>query len=774
MRGVFQILSRFHENAELKRDNGLLMGTGDISKNLLGIIGRLLVGGALVWSLQGCEPRPFFDQTTRPPASEAPPETLPSDLPVAEAQPPESAREPTRIGGVYRGTDTFVRRTTPPSVGAVKTPQGEVTLNFVDADLREVVKAILGDMLGANFVMDPQVQGTVTLQTSEPVPGTSLVSILESILSVNNAALVDAGGMFKIVPADQAIRGGGRLRTAQGSAAQSPGAQVMVVPLRHISATEVEKLLAPFAPPGGVMRVDPRRGLVILGGTRSEVAAMVDVIDTFDVDWLAGMSFGLFPIRSTAAKTMVDELEKVFGDQSEGPLAGVVRFVPIERLNSILVISPRSLYVDRARTWIERLDVGENETPRLYVYYCENSRAEDLAGVLGQVFGQQQGQRPAAELAPGLSPVTLQGQGNTPAGGGSPTPVGGPQAAGGAGDGGGGGAPRAGGDAGVTVGSGSDSVRIIADKVKNALVILAKPSDYRTVESALKRLDVVPLQVLIEATILEVTLNDTLRYGVEWFFRFGGSSKVSFSEATPTGGRVNAPLADLANAVFPGFSYVLSPTRDSVKLVINALDAVSDVNVISSPQVFVLDNQTATLTVGDQVPITTRTLASPISSTTADAFATSNSIEYRDTGVILNVTPRVNAGGLVTMEIGQEVSNVRDVVTTAATTTQSQASSPTISQRKVETTVAVQGGETVALGGLITDSRTNGSDGVPYLSRLPYVGWLFGTKNESAARTELLVLITPRVVGSMDQARQVTQELRGRLRTIAPLEQRIR
>ena len=224
----------------------------------------------------------------------------------------------------------------------------------------------------------------------------------------------------------------------------------------------------------------------------------------------------------------------------------------------------------------------------------------------------------------------------------------------------------------MQVGSGSESVRIIADKVKNALVILAKPSDYRTVETALRRLDIVPLQVLIEATILEVTLNDNLRYGVEWFFKFD-SSKVAFSEGTL--GRLSSPTNAVANAVFPGFSYVFSPT-DSVKAVVNALDQVSDVNVISSPQVFVLDNQTATLTVGDQVPITTRTLASPISSTTADAFATSNSIEYRDTGVILNVTPRVNAGGLVTMEIGQEVSNVRDVNTTAATTTQSQAELP--------------------------------------------------------------------------------------------------
>lgn len=747
------------------------MAEGEPAINLARIMAQLLLCGVLLMA-PSCTPRPFFDQTTKSPRPAVTTEAVPDEVGAAEALPqPESTSRPAPVGGIYRGTDSFVRRGAPTGRGAIRTPQGEVTLNFVDADLREVVKAILGDTLGANFVMDPQVQGTVTLQTSDPMPGNALVSVLESILAVNNAVLVESGGIYKVVPADQGVRGSGGIRSALASASQSPGAQVLAVPLRHVSATEVEKILAPFAPPGGVLRVDPRRQVVVIGGSRSEVSAMLDVIDTFDVDWLAGMSFGLFPIRSTSSKTMVDELEKVFGDQAEGPLSGVVRFVPIERLNAVLVISPRSMYVDRARTWIDRLDVGENESPRLYVYYCENSRAEDLAGVLSQVFGQQQGagQRPTAQLAPGLSPVTMEGQAAEAPGNSPPTPLGAsPQRT--EQRVGGGASQRAGGDAGVQVGGGSDSIRIIADKVKNALVIMARPSDYRTVESALRRLDIVPLQVLIEATILEVTLNDALRYGVEWFFKFG-SQKLSLSDAGL--GRISSPSNSVANAIFPGFSYILSPT-DSVKVVVNALDSVSDVNVVSSPQIFVLDNQTATLTVGDQVPITTRSLASPISSTTADAFATSNSIEYRDTGVILNVTPRVNAGGLVTMEISQEVSDVRPVDTDSATTTESQATSPTISQRKVETTVAVQGGETVALGGLITDNRTDSSTGLPYLSRLPVIGWLFGTKRESAARTELLVLITPRVVGSMEQARQVTQELRSRLQTIAPLEERIR
>jgi general secretion pathway protein D len=730
----------------------------------------------LALSISACYSRPFFDKPVPAPAA-APEQPAPAEL-AAEAGPPavESAVEKRQIGGVYRGTDTFVRRGAPPAAAVVRTPAGEVTLNFVDADLREVVKAILGDTLGANYVMDPQVQGTVTLQTSQPVPGSSLVSVLESILAVNNAVLVQSDGIYKIVPSDQGIRGSGGVRSALPPATQAPGAQVMAVPLKHVSATEVEKLLAPFAPPGGVLRVDPRRNLVMIGGSRSDVASMLDVIETFDVDWLAGMSFGLFPVRSTSAKTMVEELEKVFGDQTEGPLAGVVRFVPIERLNAVLAISPRSQYIDRAQTWISRLDVGEGETARLYVYYCENSRAEDLAAVLGQVFGQQPaaGQvRPVAQVAPGLEGVTLQGRPGGPAEGGGPslgTSRGPspnlPQMGGAAAQGGGG--PIPGGGEAVQIGAGTEAVKIIADKVKNALVIQAKPSDYRTVESALRKLDIVPMQVLIEATIFEVTLNDALRYGVEWFFRFGGSSKVVLSDTgvarvDPTSTSV---LSGAVNTIFPGFSYVVSPTQDSVKAVINALDAVSDVNVISSPQVFVLDNQTATLIVGDQVPITTRSAVSVIS---PDA-PTVNSIEYRDTGVILEVTPRVNAGGLVTMEISQEVSNV----SAATANTQSQQDSPTINQRKVESTVSVQGGETVALGGLITDRRENAARGLPFLSRLPVIGWLFGTKADNAARTELLVLITPRVVGSTEQARQVTQELRSRLRTIAPLEQRLR
>jgi general secretion pathway protein D len=296
---------------------------------------------------------------------------------------------------------------------------------------------------------------------------------------------------------------------------------------------------------------------------------------------------------------------------------------------------------------------------------------------------------------------------------------------------------------------GQPETRIIADDSTNSLVIRALPADYRKIRDAIERLDTLPLQVLIEATVAEVTLSDQLRYGVEWFFR-SGDFEATFSQQPAA----NAPVV----GTFPGFSALFS--NADVRVVLSALEQVSDVNVISSPQLLVLDNQTARLQVGDQVPITVQQ-ATPI---TGDVNTIVNSIELRDTGVILTVTPRVNAGGLVILEIQQEVSNV----VRAETVTQSELATPTISQRLVSSTVAVQSGQTIALGGLITDNRNRSRSGVPILSSIPIIGVLFSTRNNTNARTELLVLLTPRVIDSAERAQAVTDELRRRLTGIVP------
>lgn len=300
-----------------------------------------------------------------------------------------------------------------------------------------------------------------------------------------------------------------------------------------------------------------------------------------------------------------------------------------------------------------------------------------------------------------------------------------------------------------TAGEAGRKIRIIADEPNNALFILATPQDFRDIDAALNRLDVEPLQVMIEATIAEVSLNDKLKYGVSWFFEQGNNS---------------ITLADVASgiptAAFPGFSYLYAGAN--ARVVINALDEVTHVNVISSPQLMVLDNRTATLQVGDEVPIITQSAVS-----VADPAAPIvNSVQFRDTGVILNVTPRVNSSGGVELDIEQEVSDV-------VPTTTSTIDSPTIQQRKIKSSVSVHDGQTIALGGLIRDRQSRGKSGVPGLSDIPVLGSLFGTTTNTADRTELLVLITPHVVRGPEEADAITDELRKRMQSVLPLTKKI-
>ncbi|MCH8103180.1 MAG: type II secretion system secretin GspD [Chloroflexi bacterium] len=676
---------------------------------------------------------------------------------------PESRETMVAVPEFYPGSGNFIN----PIVGTWQpikiSIEGEVTLNFVDADLREVIRAILGDTLKANYVIDPKVQGLVTLQTSRPIPRSAIIPTLEHILRLNGAALVLAEDLYRIMPADQAARDAGTPQLGFLPVPRGQGFGLQVVPLKFVAAAEMEKILDPIMRPGAVVLVDPARNLLFLSGTRQERATLLEVVQMFDVDWLKGMSFALIPLESTDAKTIVEELGAVFGDRSGTPIAGLVRFVPIERLNSILVITQQRTYLEEARVWIERLDKGgEGDEQRLYVYYVQNGRAVDLADILGQIFSLDSRQATATpELAPGLRPVELRAATQP-----EPTPRTAAEATLAQGETA---APEqpapetpatkdivsaessrpAPGERGVALAVGK--IRIIADEAINALVVLATQRQYRMVEATLRKLDIMPLQVLIEVTIAEVTLNDDLRYGLQWFFKAGGGNELTLSEAA----------AGNAAQIFPGFSYLFQVGGD-VRLVLNALESITDVNVISSPQLMVLNNQTARLQVGDQVPVATQ---SAVSVGDPDAPIV-NQIQFLDTGVILSVTPRVNAGGMVIMEIEQQVSDV------VATTT-SGIDSPTIRQRQISSIVAVQSGQTIALGGLIRESNTRTNVGIPILKDIPVFGALFGKTSDDTDRTELLVLITPRVVSNQDEARAVTDELRRRLRAVIPLGEKV-
>jgi len=679
---------------------------------------------------------------------------------------------------VSPGTDAFVAPPAGSRAAHVNVgPGGAISFSFANADVREVAREILGNQLHLSYTIDPRAQASITVQTGNPLPREAILPTLENVLAANGLALVETSGLYHILPLQDAAK------TSAGAPAiaNQPGYAIRILPLRFASPSELKGILDPFVPAGGLLQADVPRNLLIVTGPASDLDGFEDLVRQFDVDWLSGTSYALYPLQVGTAKEIANELEAIFGEGGSGPLAGQVRILPLERLNAILVISPHRAYLAQVKTWIDRLDYGDDQTtPRLFEYRVQNSRAVDLAAVLTQVLsagavsavqpqtapgtkkveltsppppGSLSG-APGSTILPGGAPVaTAQAASGAPAAQGLPL-YGATGAVPGAGaraqqqiseelKPGGGGAPSGG-----TTELPLPPVRIVADEKNNALVIYARPRDYRMIEDMIKRLDVVPLQVLIEATIAEVTLTNDLQYGLQWFFN-QGSSKFELSKAS-TGTGVAADVA----ATFPGFNYILSGTR--AKVVLSALANLTHVDVVSAPQLLVLDHQTAALQVGDQVPTQTQFAVS-----TGAVLATS--IQYLNTGVVLEVTPRVNTSGLVTLSIDQSVSQ-------ATTTTTSNINSPTISQRRVVTSVIVQDGETVALGGLILDNQTNGRQGIPVLSDIPIVGNLFRTTTKNTGRTELLVLLTPRIVRNAEGARSMTDELRNRMRAVKPLE----
>src|SRR5690606_21710266 len=476
------------------------------------------------------------------------------------------------------------------------------------------------------------------------------------------------------------------------------------------------------------VRIDTNRNLLVLAGTRNQVSGWMDIISTFDVDQLAGMSVGIFPLDNSLAEDINTALSQLLGTAGEGeqatstPLAGLVRVVPIERLNSILVVSARSHYIDQIRTWIERLDQAQDSSgePTLYIYPVQNGNAVQMAQLLSGIFGgsgsSSSGSNQSSGVAPGLSQMSTGSDSAMPDTGSVQQNSGGNFDLG-------------------------DNIRVVADNFNNALLIYAPRQEYTKIRNALERLDIVPTQVLIEASIIEVTLSDDLEFGVEWTFRD------NFSNGRTGTGTLNLGDSNSIGPNVPGFSYSLTDNAGAVRAVINALAEQSLVNVLSTPSIMVQDNHTAAIHVGDQQPVQSAIQMSEIGTTT--------SIEYRDTGVKLQVTPSVNAGDLVTMDILQSVTDVGPV--DPATSQRS------FLERNVSSRIAVRSGESVVLGGLIRDNASRGRAGLPFLQDIPVVGRLFGTTTNNNSRTELLVFITPRVLRNEQDLRDISVEMRTRM-----------
>jgi general secretion pathway protein D len=633
------------------------------------------------------------------------------------------------------GTGTFVRKVSPPSVD---TTPGDITLNFDGTDIREVVKVILGDVLGVNYVLDPSVSGAASLQTGRPLHRDHLIPTLETLLRMNNAALIYRAGTYEIVPLTNAIQGRVVPQLGESSSALPRGYSVQVVPLQYIGADEMSKILQPLAPEGSVIRVDNLRNILLIAGTSPELSNLLDTVRVFDVDWMAGLSVGFYTLEYAAATDVVTQLENLLADEGGNPFKGLFRFIPVESANSLLVISPQEKYLAQAKSWIQRLDMAEaagDASERLFVYRVRHGDAENLADILTQLFSSDDGERRSVgSVAPGLRTATAESApaGESMGGGSSP-------------------APRRAVASSVEL---SSKVSIVADNINNSLLIKSSPRDYKKILDALKQLDLVPLQVLVEATIVEIRLSGSLQYGVQWQF-FGGEPSGNRNDQRSVfslDGTLDSTTESGINTAFPGFNWAVVLQPETIRATLSALAGDGLVNILSSPSLMVLDNQTASIQVGKEVPIAT-------SQQTGDQVTsrTINQIEYRPTGVQLDVKPRVTPGGLVQMEIEQEVSTVDESASSAL-------NSPTFITRNIKSNVAVRSGQAVVLGGLIEDIRETGKQGIPGLYNLPVVGALFGETRREADRTELVVVLTPRVIASDNDVESVTDDFRSRMK----------
>lgn len=638
---------------------------------------------------------------------------------------------------------------------------GTYSLNFDDADLGEVAKVILSDILGQNYVLSPKVTGKVTLNTTEPLSKEELLPTLEMVLRMNNAALVKDGKIYHIEPTAEALY-------SSTIAGDSTGYQSRVIPVRNVAAQEIADILKPLVHEKTILHVDSDRNTLVASGTADELARVMDMVSTFDIDVLRGRSFALFPLNNVAPDQVIDELETVFNVSSGKDANEFFRFLPIERMNAVLAITHQASYLRDIENWIYRLDRANTEAGGgVNVYKVQHMDAEELAGTLGEIFGGGSPRDKSAKVAAGKKSAEVSNKdasfdsGNSQTGGKTSASRKKSSASGSA---------KSGGSSGG--GSGDSDLKIVADKANNSLIILATPQEYGKILPIIKQLDIMPLQVLIEATIAQVDLKDELQYGIQWYLT-GGSSR--FAAGNSPGRIVPQVTTDangkevikevLSNAALigatGGFGAVY--TAAPIRALLSAQAGLGNVKVISSPSLMVLNNQEATINVGDQVPIQTSNLTNAIAGGTGNSsntgFAQANQIQYKDTGVILEVTPRVNSNGMVILDLKQTVSSPKETQTGVT-------SSPTIQKEEIQSTIAVKDGETLALGGLIQTTNTNNKGGVPFLHELPLIGPLFGTTTRNESRKELVVLLTPKVVKTKQDARIVTDQLKRKLADI--------
>lgn len=666
----------------------------------------------LIFFLSACSSPNMQMSQQSPPTWRAQEKAKGADVSAAESGKEASSRQERRVE--YLASTSKAKRrgseqAEPPRTnsgekidGAEKTDEGgKYELNFQDAEIKAVVDAVMGDILKLNYVVKPEIQGRITLRTGKSVERDALFSAFEAALLSLSIAIISENGVYQVVPLEMAPKFVKGTSMVTPSSVLRPGYAIEIFPLTYIDAAEMQRILESFVPKGTILQANEQYRLLVVTGASQERASVRQAVESFDKDWLEGKSLALYHLEQLDAEQLVAELKQVFQPPMNF-LGGRVRLIPIPRIKTILGVAEDRADLENAEDWIRRLDKTKSTGKRLFVYNVQYGVAKDLVVALRQVLegivvGKSTASKPGIEIAPVVPNVaasTLE-----PA---------------------------------IT----ADASSLVAVEESNSIIFYGEEEKFSVIRNALQNIDVFPRQVMIEAILAEVLLNDSLRYGVQWFYD-SGENKVTLS-SIDTGAVASQ---------FPGFSYVYSGLANA-RLVLNALAEKTDVRVLSAPKLAVLNNQKASLQVGDQVPVVTQISQS----TSTPGAPIVNSIQMRDTGVILEVTPRVSDNGNVTLFVTQEVSEVTQ-------TKSSGIDSPTIQRRRIQTVVSTRDGSTVALGGLIRENRNEGNSGIPFLKDIPFIGNAFRTNTSDVRRSELIILLVPHVMRNQNETQAVVDAL---------------
>jgi general secretion pathway protein D len=639
------------------------------------------------------------------PAGQQPPAQPQGSLPVPPTQTPANPPQSTTPA------------VSPPEKKPENAAETNVTLNLENADLYQVLR-IIGSELRINYVVDPSVKGTVTINTSGSVSRANLFSVLESILQVNGAAIVQADGYYRIVPTAEAKLAALPVEYGKApAAAPSPGDTLVlqVLPMRFVTATEMSKVLAPFISPAGQIVINERGSVLLVVETPAKLKQIEGIVDIFDSPTFSRARVHLFPITNNGAKDLVPELQNVFAGYALSANSAI-RFVPIESLNAILAISPAPEVFKDIEEWINRLDQPARDVGlQNFVYEVQNAKASDLRDILIELYGGEV-PKPQSPLQPTTPPNPMvsrdvqeaQQQAQLPP---APERV-------------------------------QGRIHIMSDNKNNALIFQATPHDYEVIKRTLIQLDLLPRQVLLDAKIYEVDLTGDLSLGISAFLQKNQSLT---SPATSIG----SFLAGQTGGSLQAQTFALIGATRTLQLFLNASENRSRVRTLSAPSILVTDNTSAKIQVGAEVPVPIGSALTPIQSGGTSIFA--QTIQFMDTGVILTVTPHINASGIVMLNISQEVSS-------AVPNTTSQIVAPVINKSAFQTSVVLSDGEPLALGGIITTSNTLTKDRIPLLGDIPGLGALFGSTTKHTARTELVLLLTPHVLQDVSHAAANTKE----------------